>query len=94
MPSLQRFLARFWLCDNQMTIIFEISIYLNKMVKSSTKTAMKKVVVAVEAGDKAAAQAALTGAVSAIDRAYAKRIFHKNAAARKKSSLTRLVNSL
>ena len=32
---------------------------LNKMVKSSTKTAMKKVVVAVEAGDKAAAQAAL-----------------------------------
>lgn len=67
---------------------------LNKMVKSSTKTAMKKVVVAVEAGDKVAAQAALTGAVSAIDRAYAKGIFHKNAAARKKSSLTKMVNKL
>jgi small subunit ribosomal protein S20 len=67
---------------------------LNKMVKSSTKTAMKKVVVAVEAGDKAAAQAALTGAVSAIDRAYMKGIFHKNAAARKKSSLTKMVNKL
>ena len=67
---------------------------LNKMVKSSTKTAMKKVVVAVEAGDKAAAQAALTAAVSAIDRAYAKGIFHKNAAARKKSSLTKMVNKL
>lgn len=35
MPSLRRFLARFWLCDNQMTIFFEISIYLNKMVNLS-----------------------------------------------------------
>jgi len=67
---------------------------LNKMVKSSTKTAIKKVIVAVEAKDKAAAQAALTGAISAIDRAYTKGIFHKNAAARKKSSLTKLVNKL
>ena len=67
---------------------------LNRMVKSSTKTAMKKVVVAVEAKDKAAAEAALKGAISAIDRAYTKGIFHKNAAARKKSSLTKLVNKL
>ena len=67
---------------------------LNKMVKSSTKTAMKKVVVAVEAGNKEAAQAALTGAISAIDRAYIKGIFHKNAAARKKSSLTKMVNNI
>ena len=67
---------------------------LNKMVKSSTKTAMKKVVVAVEAGNKEAAQAALTGAISAIDRAYTKGIFHKNAAARKKSSLTKMVNNI
>ena len=67
---------------------------LNKMVKSSTKTAIKKVMVAVDANDKAAAQAALTGAISAIDRAYTKGIFHKNAAARKKSSLTKLVNKL
>ena len=67
---------------------------LNKMIKSSTKTAMKKVVVAVEAGNKEAAQAALTGAISAIDRAYTKGIFHKNAAARKKSSLTKMVNKI
>lgn len=66
----------------------------NKMVKSSTKTAIKKVMVAVEAKDKATAQAALTPAISAIDKAYTKGIFHKNAAARKKSSLTRLVNGL
>lgn len=35
MPNLRRFLARFMSCDNQMTIIFEISIYLNKMVNLS-----------------------------------------------------------
>jgi small subunit ribosomal protein S20 len=67
---------------------------LNKMVKSSTKTAMKKVTTAVAANDKAAAQEALTCAISAIDRAYNKGIFHKNAAARKKSSLTKMVNKL
>lgn len=66
----------------------------NKMVKSQVKTAMKKVIVAVNAGDKEVASAALTNAISCIDKAYTKGIFHKNAVARKKSSLTRLVNSL
>ena len=65
----------------------------NKMIKSQVKTAMKKVIVAVNAGDKETA-VALKNAVSAIDRAYIKGIYHKNAVARKKSSLTRLVNSL
>ena len=55
---------------------------------------MKKVIVAVNAGDKEAAAVALKGAASAIDRAYIKGIYHKNSAARKKSSLTKLVNSL
>ena len=63
----------------------------NKMIKSQVKTAMKKVIVAVNAGDKDAAAVALKGA---IDRAYIKGIYHKNSAARKKSSLTKLVNSL
>lgn len=66
----------------------------NKMVKSATKTAMKKVVVAVNAGNKEEAVVALAGAISAIDRAYTKGIYHKNAVARKKSSLTKLVNAL
>lgn len=66
----------------------------NKMIKSQVKTAMKKVVVAVNAGDKETAAAALKGAVSTIDRAYTKGIYHKNTAARKKSSLARLVNSI
>lgn len=55
---------------------------------------MKKVIVAVNAGDKETAAVALKNAVSSIDRAYSKGIYHKNAVARKKSSLTRLVNSL
>ena len=66
----------------------------NKMIKSQVKTEMKKVIVAVNASDKEAASAALKNAVSAIDRAYVKGIYHKNAVARKKSSLTKLVNSL
>lgn len=66
----------------------------NKMIKSQVKTAMKKVIVAVNAGDKEIASVALKSAVSAIDSAYTKGIYHKNAVARKKSSLTKLVNSL
>lgn len=66
----------------------------NKMIKSQTKTAIKKVLVAVNAGDKETATATLKGAVSAIDRAYTKGVYHKNTAARKKSSLTRMVNGL
>jgi small subunit ribosomal protein S20 len=67
---------------------------VNKMIKSSTKTAMKKVVAAVEAKDKEAAKAALKNAISAIDRAYTKGVIKKNSCARKKSSLTKLVNKL
>lgn len=66
----------------------------NRMIKSQTKTAIKKVLVAVNAGDKETATATLKGAVSAIDRAYTKGVYHKNTAARKKSSLTRMVNGL
>ncbi len=66
----------------------------NKMVKSKVKTEIKKVIVAVNANDKEQATVALKVAISTIDRAYSKGIYHKNAVARKKSSLTRLVNSL
>lgn len=66
----------------------------NKMVASATKTAMKKVITAVNAGDKAAAAEALKGAVKAIDMACTKGILHKNNASRKKSRLTKLVNKM
>lgn len=66
----------------------------NKMIKSSTKTAIKKVVLAVNEGNKEVAETALVNAISAIDRAYIKGIFHKNSAARKKSHLVKIVKTL
>ncbi|MCL2049777.1 MAG: 30S ribosomal protein S20 [Defluviitaleaceae bacterium] len=63
----------------------------NKHVKSTTKTAVKKVVAA--AGAKAPdAKALLIKAIATIDKAASKGVFHKNTAARKKSRLTKLVN--
>ena len=55
---------------------------------------IKKVEAAVAANDKAAAEAALKDATSAIASAGSKGIFHKNNAARKVSRLTKLVNGL
>ena len=66
----------------------------NKMIKSRTKTAIKKVVTAVGGGDKEAANVALKQAVSTIDRACSKGVYHKNNASRKKSRLTKMVNKI
>ncbi|MBU9729069.1 30S ribosomal protein S20 [Diplocloster modestus] len=66
----------------------------NKSIKSAVKTAIKKVDAAVVAKDKATADAALLGAISAIDKATSKGIYHKNTASRKVSRLTKAVNSI
>ena len=66
----------------------------NKIIKSKTKTAIRKVVAAASSANKAAAQAALVGAVREIDRAASKGVYHKNNASRKKSRLTKLVNKI
>ena len=66
----------------------------NKAIKSSVKTAMKKVDAAVAANDKAAAQAALLVATSTIDKAAKKGVYHKNNAARKVSRLAKAVNEM
>ena len=66
----------------------------NKSVRSRIKTAVKKVEVAIEAGDKAAATEALRVAVSELDKATKKGIYHKNTTARKVSRLTKAVNAL
>lgn len=66
----------------------------NKSIKSSVKTAMKKVEAAVAANDKAAAEAALLAATSTIDKAATKGVYHKNNAARKVSRLTKAVNTM
>ena len=63
----------------------------NKHIKSGTKTAIKKVNVAVKAGD-AEAKELLIQAISTIDKACSKGVLHKNTAARKKSKLTKMVN--
>jgi len=66
----------------------------NKMVKSGTKTAIKKVIAAAESGDKNNATGALRAAVSQIDKACTKGVYHRNTAARKKSHLTKMVNKV
>ena len=66
----------------------------NKSIKSAVKTSIKKVETAVAKKDKAAADAALTEAISTISRATAKGVYHKNNCARKVSRLTKAVNSI
>ena len=75
-------------------LVIETKTLRNKMIKSKIKTLVKKVDAAVAANDKAAATAALTGAVVAIDKAAAKGVYHKNTAARKVSRITKAVNSI
>ncbi len=66
----------------------------NKAVKSSVKTAIKKVEAAAAAGDKSAAQAELLAATATIDKAAKKGVYHKNNASRKVSRLAKLVNGM
>jgi small subunit ribosomal protein S20 len=62
--------------------------------KSELKTAIKKVLTAVEAKDKDAAVKAYNEANKALDQAVVKSIKKKNYAARQKSRLSKLVNSI
>ncbi len=66
----------------------------NKMIKSKVKTMIKNVDAAIAANDKAAAESALKVAISEINKATSKGIYHKNTAARKVSRLTLAVNKM
>ena len=66
----------------------------NKSIRSEVKTAIKKVEAAVAANDKEAAKAALTVAISTIESASSKGVYHKNNAGRKVSRLAKLVNGI
>ena len=66
----------------------------NKSIRSAVKTSIKKVETAVQKNDKAAAQAALTEAISTISKATSKGVYHKNNCARKISRLSKAVNSI
>lgn len=72
----------------------EIARVRNKAIRSELKTVIKHVKTAVEAGDKAAVQAAATTAYRKLDKAVAKGVIHKNQAANRKSGVQNLVNSL
>ena len=66
----------------------------NKAIRSKVKTAIKKVDAAIAAGDKAAASANLVAAVSEIDKATTKGVYHKNTSSRKVSRLSKAVAAL
>lgn len=66
----------------------------NRANRSTMKTALKKFLTVVAAGNKTEAQKALPTILGVMDRAERKGILHKNAANRYKSRLTLKVNAL
>jgi small subunit ribosomal protein S20 len=66
----------------------------NKAVRSSLKTAVKKVDTAVAAGDKAAALEAARDASRLLDKAASKGVIHKNQASNRKSGVMSRVNGI
>ena len=66
----------------------------NVSIRSHIATASKKVRAAVEAKDVKAAQEALKVALKLIDKSVTAGVYTRNTAARKKSSLSKLVNEL
>lgn len=62
--------------------------------RSNLRTFIKKVIAAVESGDKEQAQTAYKTVVSVIDTAVTKGLVHKNKAARNKSRLNAKVRSM
>jgi small subunit ribosomal protein S20 len=66
----------------------------NAALRSTLRTAIKKIIKAIETGDKAAAVASYQENISVIDRIADKKIIHKNKAARHKSRLTAAIKAL
>ncbi len=66
----------------------------NKAIRSEVKTYVKRVEAAVEAGDKAVAEAELKAAIKVIEMAGSKGVYHDNTVSRKVSRLSKLVNTL
>jgi small subunit ribosomal protein S20 len=64
----------------------------NKMVKSRAKTAIKKAINAISVGTDSV-DAVFRSAISEIDKAVSKGVYHRNTAARKKSRLAKLLNN-
>ena len=66
----------------------------NMALRSRMRTFIKKVLAAIETGDKSAAEVAYKEAVPVIDSSADKGIIHKNKAARHKSRLNARIKAL
>jgi len=66
----------------------------NQSMRTTLRSAIKKIQKAIESGDKAAADAAFRSQQSVIDAIADKRIIHKNKAARHKSRLAQQIKAL
>ncbi len=75
-------------------LVTETKTARNKAIKSKVKTAVKKVEVAVAKKDAAEAKPLLVVAISEINRAATKGVYHKKTASRKISRLTKAVNAI
>lgn len=67
--------------------VIEAKTAVNRMVKTSLKTSMKKAQAVIAEGDPVSSQEAYRQAQRDIDRAVASGILHKNTASRRKSRL-------
>lgn len=66
----------------------------NQAIRSAVRTEIRKTREAIEAGDKAVAEAQLRVASRKLDKAVTKGVFHRNTAANKKSGLAKAVNKM
>ena len=66
---------------------------VNRRVRSSSRTAVKKAYRLLNDGEQTEAEAAVGKAVSALDRAVTKNVIHRNNAARRKSRLMKRLNT-
>jgi small subunit ribosomal protein S20 len=66
----------------------------NKSVRSALKTAVRRFRAAADAGDRAAAQEAMSVASRQLDKAAGRGVIHANQAANKKSAMAQRINSL
>ena len=66
----------------------------NASQRSHVRTTIKRVIAAIESGDKSAPETAYKDAVPAIDRSVSKGLMHRNKAARHKSRLNDHVRNM
>ncbi|MDD3482396.1 30S ribosomal protein S20 [Azovibrio restrictus] len=66
----------------------------NASLRSTLRTAIKRVRQAIASGDKAAAQGMFNQSMAVVDRIADKKIIHKNKAARHKSRLSAQIKAL